>query len=115
MVAGFVLYPLWHRSAYGPSVWPLGIARGWAHVFSIWDSARGKTMGWHPSRTPGGALLRFRVWVAAWSGGTALLWVALAAWRAVALGVTQFVVLIFFGVLNLAVVSRVIFPGGRAA
>ena len=115
MVAGFVLYPLWHRSAYGPSVWPRGIARGWAHVFSIWDSARGKTMGWHPSRTPGGALLRFRVWVAAWSGGTALLWVALAAWRATAFGVAQFAVLIFFGVLNLAVVSRVIFPGGRAA
>ena len=60
MIAGFVLYPLWHRSTYGPSVWPLGIARGWAHVFSIWDSARGKTMSWHPSRTPGSALRRFR-------------------------------------------------------
>src|SRR6202011_2905487 len=22
MIAGFVLYPLWHRSGYGPSVWP---------------------------------------------------------------------------------------------
>ena len=28
MIAGFVLYPLWHRSKYGPSVWPLGIAPG---------------------------------------------------------------------------------------
>ena len=115
MVAGFVLYPLWHRSAYGPSVWPLGIARGWAHVFSIWDSARGRTMGWHPSRTPGGALRRFRVWVAAWSGGTALVWVVLATWRALTFGATQFAVLMFFGVLNLAVASRVIFPGDRAA
>jgi len=41
--------------------------------------------------------------------------VALAAWRAATFGVTQFAVLIFFGALNLAVVSRVIFPGGRAA
>ena len=114
MIAGFVLYPLWHRSKYGPSVWPLGIARGWAHVFSIWDSARGKTMSWHPSRTPGSALRRFRVCVIGWSGGTALLWASLAIWRTVTLGTVQFAVLVFFGVLNLAVVSRVIFPGGRA-
>jgi cellulose synthase (UDP-forming) len=113
MVAGFILYPLWHRSRYGPSVWPLGIARGWAHVFSIWDSARGKTMGWHPTRTPGSTLRRFHVWVSGWSGGTALLWVALALWRTVTLGSAQFAILVFFGVLNLAVVGRVIFPGAR--
>jgi cellulose synthase (UDP-forming) len=115
MIAGFVLYPLWHRSAYGPSVWPLGVARGWAHVFSIWDSARGKTMSWHPTRTPGGALRRFRIWVATWSGGTALLWAGLAIWRTVTFGSVQFAVLVLFGVLNLAVVCRVIFPGGSTA
>ena len=63
MLTGFVLYPLWHRSGYGPSVWPLGIARGWAHVFAIWDGARGKSMGWHPTRTPGSSLRRFRIGV----------------------------------------------------
>ncbi|HEY2549301.1 MAG TPA: glycosyltransferase family 2 protein [Streptosporangiaceae bacterium] len=63
MLTGFVLYPLWHNSAYGPSVWSLGVARGWAHVFAIWDGARGKTMGWHPSRTPGSSLRRFRIGV----------------------------------------------------
>jgi cellulose synthase (UDP-forming) len=114
MVSGFVLYPLWHHSRYGPSVWPLGVARGWAHVFSIWDSARGKTMGWHPTRTPGSTLRRFRVWVTGWSGGAAILWVALALWRTVTLGAAQFAILVFFGVLNLAVVGRVIFPGARA-
>jgi cellulose synthase (UDP-forming) len=115
MVAGFVLYPLWHHSTYGPSVWPLGIARGWAHVFSIWDSATGKTMSWHPSRTPGSALRRFRMWVTAWSGGTALLWAVLAIWRTVTAGSAQFAVLVFFAMLNLAVVGRVIFPGGKTA
>jgi cellulose synthase (UDP-forming) len=115
MLAGLVLYPLWHQSSYGPSVWPLGIARGWAHVFAIWDSARGRTMSWHPTRTPGSALPRFRVWVTAWSGGTALLWAALAIWRTLAWGSAQFAVLVFFGLLNLAVVGRVIFPGRRAA
>ncbi len=113
MLTGFVLYPLWHHCRYGPSVWPLGIARGWAHVFAIWDSARGKTMGWHPSRTPGSALRRFRIWVTAWSGGMALIWAALAIWRTVTLNSSQFAVLVFFALLNLAVVSRVIFPGRR--
>ena len=113
MVAGFVLYPLWHRSRYGPSVWPLGIARGWAHVFSIWDSARGKTMGWHPTRTPGSTLRRFRVCVCGWSGGAALLWVVLALWRTISFGSAQFAILVFFGVLNLALVGRVIFPGAQ--
>jgi cellulose synthase (UDP-forming) len=115
MISGFIVYPLWHRAAYGPSVWPLGVARGWAHVFSIWDSAWGRTMSWHPTRTPGSALRRFRLWVIGWSGGTALLWAALAIWRTVTLDSAQFAVLLFFGLLNLAVVSRVIFPGGRAA
>jgi cellulose synthase (UDP-forming) len=113
MISGFILYPLWHRSKYGPSVWPLGIARGWAHVFAIWDSAWGRTMSWHPTRTPGSALPRFRMWVTGWSGGTALLWAVLAIWRTVTFDSAQFAVLVFFGMLNLAVVSRVIFPGGR--
>jgi len=113
MVTGFVLYPLWHRSRCGPSVWPLGIARGWAHVFSLWDSARGKTMGWHPSRTPGSSLRRFRIWVTGWTGGMAVAWVALAAWRAATLGPARFAVLASFGLVNLAIVGRVIFPGGR--
>jgi cellulose synthase (UDP-forming) len=115
MLTGFALYPLWHRSRYGPGVLPLGIARGWAHVFAIWDGARGKSMGWHPSRTPGSSLRRFRLGVTWWSGGAAVLWLGLAVWRTVMLGAWQFAVLLLFGVLNLAVVSRVIFPGGRTA
>jgi cellulose synthase (UDP-forming) len=115
MLTGFVLYPLWHRSSYGPSVWSLGIARGWAHAFAIWDGARGKTMGWHPSRTPGSSLPRFRIGVTWWSGGMALLWLLLAIWRTVTPGTLQFAVLLFFAVLNLAMVSRVIVPGAKTA
>ena len=120
MFTGFVLYPLWHRARYGPGIWPLGIARGWAHVFAIWDGLRGTSMSWHPTRTPGGSLRRFRLGVTWWSGGAAAVWVALAAWRMAAAGhgagagPWQFAVLLSFGLLNLAVVSRVIFPGGPA-
>jgi cellulose synthase/poly-beta-1,6-N-acetylglucosamine synthase-like glycosyltransferase len=115
MFTGFVLYPLWHRSSYGPWVWPLGIARGWAHVFAIWDGAWGKSMSWQPTRTPGSSLRRFRIGVTWWSGGAALLWLVLAIWRTVTLGSLQFGVLLLFGLLNLAVVCRVIFPGEKSA
>ncbi len=115
MFTGFVLYPMWHRSRYGPWIWPLGIARGWAHVFAIWDGARRKSMGWHPTRTPGSSLRRFRIGVTWWSGGAALLWVTLAIWRTATLDSLRFAVLLLFGLVNLAVVSRVIFPGGKTA
>ena len=114
MLTGFVLYPLWHRSRYGPSVWPLGIARGWAHVFAIWDGARGKTMGWHPTRTPGSSLRRFRIGVGAWSGGMAVTWLALALWRTAATGSGRMAVLLAVAFVNFAAVSRVVFPGARA-
>jgi cellulose synthase (UDP-forming) len=112
---GAVLYPLWHQAAYGPSVWPLGIARGWAHVFALWDGAWGKSMSWHPTREPGSSLPRFRIGVTWWSGGMALLWVVLAVGRTIATSSWQFAVLLLFGVLNMAVVGRVIFPGETAA
>jgi hypothetical protein len=115
MFTGFVLYPLWHRSRYGPGIWPLSIARGWAHVFAIWDGARGKSMSWHPTRTPGSSLRRFRIGVTWWSGTVAVLWAALAIWRMVTLSSWQFAILLLFGLLNLALVSRVIFPGGKTA
>ena len=39
----------------------------------------------------------------------------LAIWRTTTAGSLRFGVLLFFGMLNLAVVSRVIFPGGKTA
>jgi hypothetical protein len=45
----------------------------------------------------------------------AVLWLALALWRTVTLGSPQFAVLLLFGLLNLAMVARVIFPGGQPA
>jgi hypothetical protein len=45
----------------------------------------------------------------------ATLWLALAIWRTATPDSLRFAVLLFFGLLNFAVVSRVIFPGGRAA
>jgi hypothetical protein len=84
-------------------------------VFAIWDGAWGRSMSWHPTRTPGNSLRRFRIGIRWWSGGVAVVWLALGLWRTAALGSPQFAVLLFFGLLNLAMVARVIFPGGQPA
>jgi cellulose synthase (UDP-forming) len=114
MITGFVLYPLWHRARYGPATWSLGVARAWAHALAIWDGARGKAMGWHPTRTPGSSLPRFRLGVTWWSGSIAVLWAALAVWRTMTVGSARFIVLLIFGLLNLLLVGRVIVAGDDA-
>ena len=45
----------------------------------------------------------------------AVVWLGLAIWRTATSGSPQFAVLLFFGLLNLAVVARIIFPEGAAA
>jgi len=72
-------------------------------------------MSWHPTREPGSSLPRFRIGVTWWSGGMAVLWVVLAVGRTIATSSWQFAVLLLFGLLNMAVVGRVIFPGETAA
>ena len=50
--------------------------------------------------------------VIGWTGGTSLAWAGLAVWRTLSLDTARFAVLAAFGLLNLALVSRVIFAGG---
>jgi len=71
-------------------------------------------MGWHPSRTPGSSLRRFRIGVTVWSGGMAVAWLALAVWRTVSSASGQMTVLLAVALVNFAAVSRVVFPGGAA-
>jgi len=68
-----------------------------------------------PKWAPAHVALDYLCAIISLAGGIGLLWLALALWRTITLGSPQFAVLLFFGLLNLAVVGRVIFPGGRAA
>ena len=115
VINGMLLYPLWHNSRYPPGMWPLAIATGWAQILSIWDYARGKVMSWQPSRGPGDASRRFRKAVLSWNGTLAVAWLVLVAWRFSQDPSVRFAAIGAFGVVNLAVVARVLFPGrGRA-
>jgi cellulose synthase (UDP-forming) len=106
-----VLYPLWHNAPYSPRIWPLSLAVGWAQVLALWDFARGRVMSWTPTRQPGDATRRFWYGVTIWNGGLAVLWVGLAFWRMTETGSLRFGVVTLLGLLNLAIVGRLVFPG----
>jgi cellulose synthase (UDP-forming) len=110
IVAGMVLYPLWHRCGYGPSTWPLAIVRAWAHTFAMWDNIRGKHMGWQPTGGTGrkSQMRRFWVGLSVWNGGAALLWLGLAAWRSIQYGPGRFWVITAFGLLYAGIIGRVL-------
>ena len=111
IIAGMVLYPLWHRSDYGPSTWALSMVRSWAHTFSFWDNFRGKRMGWQVTGSTSSRksqMRRFWVGLCAWNGGAALAWLGLAAWRSYQYGFGQFWVITVFGLLYAAIVGQVL-------
>jgi cellulose synthase/poly-beta-1,6-N-acetylglucosamine synthase-like glycosyltransferase len=114
VLTGAIVYPLWHNVRWTVYVWPLAIAVGWAQVLAIWDYSRGKVMSWDPSRSPKDASRRFRKAVCAWNGSLAILWVILAGWRIEQTMSPRFAVVAVFGLVNLASVARVVFPGRDA-
>jgi cellulose synthase (UDP-forming) len=114
VLTGALLYPLWHSIRYPIAMWPVAIAVGWAQALSLWDYSRGKVMSWQPARGPGDATRRFRKAVLFWNGTLGVAWLALAIWRGVSEESFRFSVLTAFGLLNLLVVARVIFPGKDA-
>jgi hypothetical protein len=115
IITGTLLYPMWHNTRWPLGTWPLAIAVGWAQALSLWDYSRGKVMSWQASRGPGDASRRFRKAVLLWNGSGAVAWIALAAYRIYQTDAPRFAVVSFFGVVNLLVIARIIFPGKDAS
>ncbi len=111
VVVSAVLYPLWHNSRWSPGIWPLALAVGWAQALALWDYARGRVMSWKATRGPGDATRRFRKAVLVWNGSLALAWLGLALYRIGQDHSVRFAVVAVFGLINLIVVARVVFPG----
>lgn len=115
VVTGVILYPLWHTTRWPLGTWPLSIAVGWAQALALWDYSRGKVMSWQASRGPGDATRRFRKAVLAWNGTLAASWLGLAGYRIAQTGSDRFAIVALFGVVNLAIIARIVFPGTRAS
>lgn len=116
MFTGLVLYPLWHMNDYRLcDTIPLQLLRGWATALSIWDYSRGKIMSWQPTGSKVSPLRRLWWSVRLWNGGTTVTWLAFAGLRIYQTGSARFVVLGALGLVQAAIVLRLIFPGRNAS
>jgi cellulose synthase (UDP-forming) len=112
LLYNFVLFPLWHRCSYRLDAWTAKMIYGWAHAFAILDLIRGRTLGWQPTGGTGKKRRTGRLWfgIALWTGGTALVWIGIAAYHMVVGGhPLLFVPAFLSGVFYLAVPAQALF------
>jgi cellulose synthase (UDP-forming) len=118
LIAGFILYPLWHKEEFGPAVWPLAIVRSWAHLFAVWDWATRRTMQWQATGVGVSPVGRLWLGIAVWNGGTAVAWTSLAAYRAVQEDSARFALIgilgVFYGTLIVFIIASDENPVRRA-
>jgi cellulose synthase (UDP-forming) len=115
MLASMTVLPLWHHSSYDlRKTLPLSLVRAWAHALAIWDYLRGRTMSWEPTGAGVSSVRRFWWGVRLWNLTSVVVWLGLAGWRTLSFPPSRFLIVMMGGLLNLAVVLRVIFPGKKA-
>lgn len=106
-----LVLPMWHRAPFRLEAWAARMMYGWSHVFAIWDVLRGREMGWKPTGSDGAkknGMRRYWVGMVAWTGGTAVLWVVLAAWRMFTMYPPDFALMLSAGLFYAMVVGRVL-------
>jgi cellulose synthase (UDP-forming) len=115
MLTSMTVLPLWHHSSYDlRKTMPLSLVRSWAHALAIWDYLRGKTMQWQPTGSGVSPVRRFWIGIRVWNLTAVTVWLTLIAWRMTAIAPSRFTVITISGLLNAAIILRVIFPGGNA-
>jgi cellulose synthase/poly-beta-1,6-N-acetylglucosamine synthase-like glycosyltransferase len=115
MITSMTVLPLWHRSNYDlRQTLPLSLVRSWAHALAIWDYLRGKTMQWQPTGACVSPVRRFWLGVRLWNLSAVAVWLTLVYWRMTMIAPGRFTVITITGLINAAIVLRVIFPGRRA-
>ncbi|MFF0162454.1 glycosyltransferase family 2 protein [Streptomyces sp. NPDC005263] len=108
-----LIFPLWHKCPYRIEAWAVRLLYGWAHLFAIWDIARGRRQAWRPTGSASAGRnthRRFVIGVRLWSGGTALLWVGIAVWRMLTLYAPDFALVLASGLFYAVIVGRVLVP-----
>ncbi|MET8554079.1 cellulose synthase catalytic subunit [Streptomyces sp. NPDC004959] len=108
-----LVLPLWHRAPYRLEAWAVRIMYGWSHVFAVWDVLRGRPMGWKPTGSDGAkknGMGRYWAGMIGWTGGTAVLWVAVAGWRLLTGYPPDYALMLSGGLFYAAVVARVLVP-----
>jgi cellulose synthase (UDP-forming) len=115
MITSMTVLPLWHCASYDlRGTLPLSLARAWAHALAIWDYLRGATMRWQATGAGVSPVRRFWWGVRLWNVSAVTVWLTLTGWRMTMMPPSRFIVVAFGGVLNAAIVARVLLPGRNA-
>jgi hypothetical protein len=119
LVYGLVVFPLWHRAAYGLEAWSVKLVYGWAHLFALADLARRRPMGWRATGGRGARERRIAVFLTLlvlWSGGSAAAWCGLALTRMTGgERPADFAPALLLGLFYLATVGRALTPAAPQA
>ncbi len=108
LIFTYLLFPFWHRCHWGLEAWTARMLYGWAHLFALADTARGRAMGWTPTGARSKGRPAFRIAVA-WSMAMASAWVLLAVYRLTTRS-AAFIPLLLLGLFFFATVARVYTP-----
>lgn len=107
------VFSMWHRVPYRLEAWAARMMYGWAHAFAIRDILHGRSLGWQATGSSAAKRSGTKgrlAGVGLWGGGTALLWVGAAAWRALTLDPADFFLLLSSGLFYALIVARVLLP-----
>ncbi|HEX8629922.1 MAG TPA: glycosyltransferase family 2 protein [Catenuloplanes sp.] len=112
LIFAFVITPRWHRTPYRVETWSTRLVFGWAHVFAIWDTLRGREMGWNPTGSGKAKKGMGRFWAGVWlwSIAAGIAWVGLAGWRVLTLDMLAFTPILITAVFYAVTVARVVIP-----
>jgi cellulose synthase (UDP-forming) len=116
MLTSMTVLPLWHHSSYDlRATLPLSLVRAWAHALAIWDYLRGNTMSWQATGAKVTSVRRFWWGVRLYNLTAVVAWLGLIGWRMTAIPPGRFTIVTISGLINAAIVLRVVFPGRNAA
>jgi hypothetical protein len=115
MLTSMTVMPLWHYSSYDlRKTLPLSLVRSWAHALAIWDYMRGRTMQWQATGAGVSPVRRFWWGIRVWNLVSVTVWLTLIGWRMTIIPPGRFTIITISGLLNAAIVLRVIYPGRKA-
>jgi cellulose synthase (UDP-forming) len=115
MLTSMTVLPLWHQSSYDlRKTLPISLARSWAHALAIWDYVTRRTMAWQPTGAGVSSVRRFWWGIRLWNLTTVTIWLTLIGWRMTMIDPARLTIITLSGLLNAAIILRVIFPGRLA-
>jgi cellulose synthase (UDP-forming) len=116
MLTSMTVLPLWHHARYDlRATLPLSLVRAWAHALAIWDYLRGRTMSWQATGATVTSVRRFWWGIRLYNLPAVVAWLGLIGWRMTAIPPGRFTIVTISGLINAAIVLRVVFPGQAAA